>query len=116
MQYAPRLSSELLIEPAFGKIAGYAYRLLGNFTMVNISLAVFNLLPVPPLDGSHVVHNILLRHSPYASQKLRRIAHGALLVLIFTGLLGKGLSFVTGAASSGVGIAISALARAIGLV
>lgn len=33
--------------------------LLGQFIIVNIYLAIFNLVPVPPLDGSHVVGSFL---------------------------------------------------------
>jgi len=33
--------------------------------MLNLSLAIFNLLPIPPLDGSH-----LLRHATGMSEEL----------------------------------------------
>jgi len=55
---------------------------------INIVLGVFNLIPVPPLDGSHV-----LRH--FLSESTRRIYDGvgwfALLALVYLGggLLGK---------------------------
>ena len=55
---------------------------------INIVLGVFNLIPVPPLDGSHV-----LRH--FLSDSTRRIYDGlgwfALLALVYLGggLLGK---------------------------
>jgi len=32
---------------------------LRNFVMINLSLAVFNLLPMPPLDGSHLLRGLL---------------------------------------------------------
>ncbi|MBS0254808.1 MAG: site-2 protease family protein [Proteobacteria bacterium] len=32
---------------------------LANFLTVNLSLALFNLLPIPPFDGSHVVEGLL---------------------------------------------------------
>jgi Zn-dependent protease len=34
---------------------------VANFMIVNISLAVFNLLPIPPFDGGHVVQGLLPR-------------------------------------------------------
>lgn len=32
-----------------------------NFLFINLSLMVFNLIPIPPLDGSHVLENLLIR-------------------------------------------------------
>jgi len=40
-------------------------QLLSTFVTVNVVLAVFNLLPIPPLDGYHVFKNILLKSIPY---------------------------------------------------
>jgi Zn-dependent protease len=33
--------------------------LLGRFMLVNAGLAIFNLLPIPPLDGSHVADSLM---------------------------------------------------------
>src|SRR5262249_10627511 len=44
---------------------GFVYTLLLVGIMVNLSLALFNLLPIFPLDGSHVVENLLPRHQAY---------------------------------------------------
>jgi Zn-dependent protease len=44
-----------------------AYQLFNTIVYVNIMLGVFNLLPIPPLDGSHVVYALLPKalHSIY---------------------------------------------------
>ena len=47
--------------------------MLQYFVTVNICLAIFNLIPIPPLDGSHVLHN-LLPNSPYSNPRVRQIA------------------------------------------
>jgi Zn-dependent protease len=36
-------------------MTGITASVLSSFILVNISLAVFNLIPIPPLDGSHIL-------------------------------------------------------------
>ncbi len=50
-----------------------------NFVLINLFLAVFNLLPIPPFDGGHVVQGLL---PPAAAQSFAQIGRYSLLVLI----------------------------------
>ena len=76
----------------------YIQRALLLLGQVNLTLAVFNLLPIPPLDGFHVVNDILLKGQLQLNHQIYQIARVALLVLLFTGFLDKFLSLcVSGA-------------------
>ena len=109
--------ADYLIAPALGRMAGYIYQMLSYFVLVNIALAVFNLIPVPPLDGYHVLNDLLLRKSPFASPKVSRIAYGVLMVLIFcTPVISKLILFVENLLMTGLGSAMYALFCAVGLV
>ena len=75
----------------------YVQRFLMMMAQINLSLAVFNLLPIPPLDGYHLVNDTLLRGRLQLNHQAFRIAHMVLLVICFSGALGNLLSSVTGA-------------------
>lgn len=53
---------------------------LENLILINIFLGVFNLLPVPPFDGGHVVEGLLPRRLVPAWQRFGRLS---LFILIF---------------------------------
>lgn len=55
------------------------------FVMVNFSLGVFNFIPIPPLDGSHVVESVI---GPPAERFFQSIAPFGFLLLIALSYLG----------------------------
>ena len=59
----------------------------------NLSLCLFNLLPIPPLDGYHLLNDTLLRGRLQLNAQTFRIAQLALLVVCFSGALSKLLSW-----------------------
>ena len=54
---------------------------------------MFNLLPIPPLDGFHVVNDILLKGRLQLNHQLYQIARIALFVLLLSGILNTVLAF-----------------------
>ncbi|MDE2406103.1 MAG: site-2 protease family protein [Sphingomonadales bacterium] len=55
---------------------------LRNFLEINVFLALFNLLPIPPFDGSHIVEGVLPLPLAVRYGRLRRWALPAVLILI----------------------------------
>lgn len=60
--------------------------------IINIGLGVFNLLPIPPLDGSRILTLLIPSKYYYKIMQYERYIMYAVLFLIFTGVLTKPLS------------------------
>ena len=61
--------------------------LLSIIINVNISLMVFNLLPIPPLDGSRLWSSLLPGKWAYTLEQYSRYITMGLFLLLFTGVL-----------------------------
>lgn len=60
---------------------------------INIILAIFNLLPIPPLDGSKILAGLLPGNTPWLYH-LETYGTIILLLLLFTGVIGRLLAYV----------------------
>lgn len=76
------------------RATGYLPAIMDGIVIINIYLALFNLIPVPPLDGSQVLAG-LVRNDDLV-YNLQRYGYIILLVLIFSGLVGMVLSPLSG--------------------
>ncbi len=81
---------------AEGSLAYNLIRFLMFAASINISLAVFNLLPVPPLDGSRLISLILPDKYYFKVMQYERYIAIGVMVLAFIGVLGVPISFLSG--------------------
>ncbi len=71
------------------EFAALALQFFQQLIMINIYLALFNLLPIPPLDGSKILMSFLSDANLGIYRQLERYAPLILIGLIITGVLGS---------------------------
>ena len=82
-----------------GSTAVYVFALFFYYVeIISAGLAVFNVFPIPPLDGSKVLFSCLSDKAYLWLMRYERYGMILLLVLVATGVLGKPLTTVTEAA------------------
>ena len=84
----------------FPDVDGFMFNLLfvtftfiQTFYVLNISLCIFNLIPIPPLDGSRVLLVFLPEKYYFAVMRYERIIMLALLAVLWIGLLDTPLTY-----------------------
>ena len=65
------------------------YLILQYVIVINIVLMIFNLIPIPPLDGSRVVFFLLPRDLAQKYAKIERYGFWIILILLMTNILWK---------------------------
>jgi Zn-dependent protease len=78
------------------------YTFFSYFYMLNIYFGVFNLLPVPPLDGSRIVTYFLPPRLAYQYAKIERYGFIVLMILMYTGILLGPMQWIAGLIESGI--------------
>ena len=74
-------------------IFAYFYYLSYYLAVINVGLGVFNLIPIPPLDGSNVLRELFPRVQ-YYYQRAGRYMPLILIVLLMTGVLSRPLTLM----------------------
>lgn len=96
-------NGELLAVPGLGAA------ILSNIVYINLGFGVFNLIPIPPLDGSRVIYALMPDQIREVMEKMERwgILVVMVIVLVFPGILSgiimgaisailKGFGWITG--------------------
>lgn len=114
--YAPYMS-DYLIGNVFNQVSAYAYQMLTYFTITNLVLAVFNLIPVPPLDGFHVLDDLVLHKMKIPiSYRAQQYLMVVMLVLIFSGGSSWLINTVEDMVFRGIGSLAHSVFTGIGLI
>lgn len=74
-------------QPLLAETLGIVYTVVYLTVAINIGLGIFNLIPIPPLDGSHILQGLLPRELALGYEKLKPYGFFILIGLIFLGVL-----------------------------
>lgn len=101
---AGRLVYEIIYSTMSGVGMLFALLAIEQFIMINISLAVFNLLPIYPLDGSHILSGILPAKANAFMYKYRTYIYYGLLFCLIFGVLDVPIFWLCGKVNQGIGL------------
>lgn len=79
-----------------------ALTLFSYFHILNLSLGMFNLIPVPPLDGSRIFLTFLPAKYYFGIMQYERYIQLGLMLLLWLGFLDRPLSFLVSTLSNGM--------------
>ena len=90
--------------------------MLYYFVLTNLVLAIFNLIPVPPLDGYHLLNDIAIKRDLFVKPQTRVVSGALLYILAFSGILGDVLGKVVECILGGLGNGLIVLFQAVNLI
>ena len=81
-------------------VVAYVYYAFDMAASINVSLAVFNLLPIPPFDGSRIMLVFLKERTYFKLMQYEQYIMIAVLAICWTGVLNAPLNFLDNAVMS----------------
>lgn len=70
-----------------GPVTNYLYYFFRYFAMINVGLGTFNLIPIPPLDGSKIFSMLIHGDENYSMRNVNRYGYVVIAILAITGIL-----------------------------
>jgi Zn-dependent protease len=77
-------------------LASGLFLILYYTVLINVILAVFNLIPIPPLDGSGIVAGLISEEAAEKYEQIRPYGFIILILLIMTGFISRILGVIMG--------------------
>lgn len=88
IMWAGLLKLALILDPRSSNAVLFLLLASRAGIIINLLLAFFNLIPIPPLDGSRIVASLLPLKQAYFYQKIEPFGFLILIVLVFMGVIG----------------------------
>ncbi len=85
----------LVTSPISADISYWLYFATYMIVSINLGLAVFNLIPLPPLDGSHILFSFLPNKAYFFVTRYADKLRVALLLIVAIGILDRPLNFLS---------------------
>lgn len=80
----------------YGSVTGNLYMIFSTMCSINISLAIFNLMPFPPFDGSRIFNYFLSDRFYFKIMEYERYIFLGIFLLLYMGVFDRPLSFLNG--------------------
>lgn len=92
----------LIMSSSGALVAQVAMIFFSVAAQINVSLAIFNLIPIPPLDGSRIANLLIPQKYYFKIMQYERYIILGIFALIIFGVLDKPLSFISGIVMIGI--------------
>lgn len=85
-----------------GAVAEFIILFTEYVAILSVGLAIFNIIPIPPLDGSKVLFALLPKHLYYKLMRVEKYGFVILMVVLYLGVLDTPLAFCRTALINGL--------------